>query len=211
MHFDAEAVLEVARAGEGREVEFKRGLPGPAKTARTLCAFANTRGGILLVGVADRGEPYGLEHPRRVAAALRAYARERADPPIALHAQRVRIGELDVVACSVPLSPNRPHHLLHDDGHRELVVRAGSSNRAASGATLKALLRPHRRGPSSELERRVLAWVGKRDHRKPATVAAFARAHNVGSQRARRAFVGLERAGRLVAHGLGSRRVYELA
>ena len=41
------------------------------------------------------------------------------------------------------------------------------------------------------------------------TIQAFARAHNVGLQRARRAFVALERNGRLVAHGFGARRVYQ--
>ena len=222
MHFDAGLVLEIAREGEGREVEFKRGLPGPAKTARTLVAFANTRGGVLLVGVTDRGEPYGVPHPKRVVEALRSFAREQADPPVRVHVQPVRVDGCEpqgparaadeplwIVACSVPLSPDRPHELLRPDGTRELVVRAGASNRRASGATLAALQRPHRRGPANPLERQVLTWVGLSSG-GGATVARFARAHNVGQQRARRAFVALERAGRLVAHGPGARRVYEL-
>lgn len=218
MDFDAETVLELARGGEGREVEFKRGLPGPAKTARTLVAFANTRGGVLLVGVTDHGRPYGVRQPRRVVSALRDYARERAEPPVPLHVQAVRVEDpsgapepLWIVACSVPLSPERPHELVHEDGRRELVVRAGSSNRRASGATLAALRRSHRRGPGSPLERQVLAWIGPAASEGGATVARFARANNIGLQRARRAFVELERAGRLVAHGAGARRTYELA
>ena len=230
MDFDAEAVLEIAAQGEGREVEFKRGLPGPTKMARTLCAFANTRGGVLLVGVTDRGKLYGVERPRQVAAELRRYAAERAEPPIPVHVQAVQVhrvdprsagdadleagpdaGALAVVACSVPLSSRRPHHLLHDDGRRELVVRAGASNRAASGATLRALQQPYRRPPKNDLERKVLAWVERVGRREATTVIRFAKAHNVGSQRARRAFQDLERAGRLVAHGMGARRVYELA
>ena len=217
MDFDAEAVLEIAAKGDGREIEFKRGLPGPAKMARSLCAFANTRGGILLVGVTDRGEPYGVEHPRSVVASLREYASERADPPVAVHVQAVPLPcepgaePLTVVACSVPLSAARPHALLHNDGRRELVVRVGSSNRAATGATLKALQQPYRRPPKSDLERKVLAWVERHARREPTTVPRFAKTHNVGTQRARRAFADLERAGRLVAHGFGSRRIYELA
>ena len=42
-------------------------------------------------------------------------------------------------------------------------------------------------------------------------MARFARANNVGVQRARRAFVHLEREGYLVAHGEGASRVYTLA
>jgi hypothetical protein len=41
-------------------------------------------------------------------------------------------------------------------------------------------------------------------------VVGFARAHNVGLQRARRAFTRLELVGRLVGHGAGARRVYGL-
>lgn len=52
----SERLREVIAAGEGRQVEFKRGLPRDEKTARTLVAFANTRGGLLIVGVGDRGE-----------------------------------------------------------------------------------------------------------------------------------------------------------
>ena len=167
MDFDAEAVLEIAARGEGREVEFKRGLPGPAKTARSLVAFANTRGGVLLIGITDRGALWGVAQPRAVAAALREIARERADPPIAVHVQAVRVGEQQVVACSVPLSPDRPHHLLLDGGERELVVRVGASNRAATGATLAALQQPHRRGPANDLERRVLAWLAASGAARP--------------------------------------------
>jgi hypothetical protein len=211
MDFDGDAVLEIAARGEGREVEFKRGLPAPAKTARSLVAFANTRGGVLLIGLDDRGRVYGVPEPRAVAAALRACAAERADPPIRVHVQAVRIGERHVVACSVPLSPARPHALVQDGGKRELVVRVGSSNRVASGATLAALQRPHRRPPANALERRVLAWMLQRPKGQPGSAARFAKENNVGLQRARRAFVELERAGRLVAHGLGARREYELA
>jgi hypothetical protein len=211
MDFDAESVLEIAARGEGREVEFKRGLPGPAKTARSLVAFANTRGGVLLIGITDRGALWGVAEARAVAAALREIARERADPPIPVHVQAVRVGEQQVVACSVPLSPDRPHHLLLDEGERELVVRVGASNRTATGATLAALQQPHRRGPANDLERRVLAWLAAKRRGEASTVARFAKESNVGTQRARRAFVELERAGRLVAHGFGARRVYELA
>jgi len=43
-----------------------------------------------------------------------------------------------------------------------------------------------------------------------ASAEAFARAGNVGRARARRAFVKLERQGRLVGHGAGARRAYAL-
>ena len=71
---------------------------------------------------------------------------------------------------------------------------------------------------ASQLERRALEWVEERakSHRRSgngdpagdATPDAFARSMNIGRQRARRLFVGLERDGLLVAHGSGSKRWY---
>jgi len=208
MNLSEADVRQICAGGEGRQVEFKRGLPGPVKTARSLCAFANTRGGMLLVGITDKGRVYGVENAREVVRSLREIARQHVSPPLAVQVVAIPVGGERVVCCSVPLSPDRPHRLLREDGTEELVVRAGSSNRRASGATLEALRRPRRSRTPTPLERDVLAWV---EGRPGATVARFAKAHNVGVQRARRAFVELEREGRLVAHGFGARRVYERA
>lgn len=200
---------------EGRKVEFKSGLPRDEKTARSLAAFANTRGGILLVGVGDRGEFLGAPHPADTSAHLHEIAQYQLDPPLVVRCGIVSVDAKPIVWCSVPLSPRRPHAVLHADGTREIVARVGSSNRVATGATLSAL-ESARRGSASgldPLQRSVLAWVAERGRvaSRPggdATVAGFAKARNVGIQRARRAFTQLEIAGLLVAHGLGAKRTY---
>src|SRR5688572_29705213 len=210
---DLRAILD---EGEGRMLEFKRGLPRDDKTARSLCAFANTRGGMLAIGVTDRGEVWGVPQPRDVMARLRRIAEERIEPPVRTALQSVEIEGHSVVCCRVPASRERPHAVVREDGHREIVVRAGSSNRVAQGATLAAL----KSGSGAkhgldDLERAVLGFVAAHAQHGAssgaATVQAFADAHNVGRQRARRAFVALERAGMLVGHGNGSRRLYECA
>lgn len=207
MRLDADELARLISEGEGKQLEFKRGLPGDAKVARTLCAFANTRGGLLLIGVGDRGEVVGAPRPRESMTRLRAVAAERLEPPLAVELGAVLVGERRIVWCSVPLSPLRPHASLGDADERELVVRVGASNRRASGGTLRSI-RAQRAGAAEldQLERRILRWI--QSVGAPATVAAFAHAHNVGLQRARRAFTRLELAGRLVAHGAGVRRLY---
>jgi hypothetical protein len=210
----ADDITALAAEREGRKLEFKSGLPRDDKTARSLAAFANTRGGILLVGVGDRGEILGAPHPRETLERLRVIARECVEAPLEVQSGIVAVASKSIVWCSVPLSPRRPHAVIRPDGAREIVARVGSSNRVATGATLTAI-GAHRVSKSDldPLQRDVLAWVAERGRASSrpggdATVAGFAKARNVGTQRARRAFTQLEVAGLLVAHGLGANRTY---
>lgn len=213
MELEPDELARRIAEGEGKTLEFKRGLPGDAKLARTLAAFANTRGGLLLIGVGDRGELFGAPRPRETLAAVRRIARESLEPPLEIQGGLATLEGVRLVWCSVPLSPARPHAALDAAGERELVVRVGSSNRRASEATLKAL-RAQVSGPArlDELERRVLRWLAARKPADPpATVETCCRELNLGRQRARRALVHLELAGRAVAHGEGARRCYTSA
>ncbi|MBL8860053.1 MAG: ATP-binding protein [Planctomycetes bacterium] len=200
--------------GEGMRVEFKRVLPRDERAARTLCAFANTRGGLLLVGVTDRGRVHGLHRPDEVQARLDELARRWIEPALDIRVQVVDVHGPRVVACSVPFSRIRPHALLLGTGERQFLVRVGASNRIADGPTLTALRlsRRNRRG-LSKLEETILEWV-RRHGPTPklpggtATIARFARLHNLSEARARRLFIKLEGLGLLVGHGAGRARIF---
>jgi len=210
MELEPDELARRITEGEGKTLEFKRGLPGPPKLARTLAAFANTRGGLLLIGVGDRGELVGAPRPRETLATLRRIAAEWLEPALELQAGVLELDGVRLVWASVPLSPARPHAALDAGGARELVVRVGSSNRRASEATLKALRAQVAGGASlGELERSILRWLATRPCGVHGVTAdEFARARNIGRQRARRAFTHLELAGRVVAHGSGAQRRY---
>jgi Schlafen, AlbA_2 len=81
----SEGIRELIRKGESQTVEFKRRLPSQERLAQALAAFANSDGGILLVGVGDRGELFGipeseigktLAQTRRVLRSLFAWSNE---------------------------------------------------------------------------------------------------------------------------------------
>ena len=49
---------------EGKTLEFKRDLSSPRNILKTLAAFANTAGGVLLIGIEDvTKNVLGLENP----------------------------------------------------------------------------------------------------------------------------------------------------
>ena len=58
-----DGILALIRGGESDTVEFKTRLPPEEIVARNLVAFANTRGGILIIGVGDKGEIIGVPDP----------------------------------------------------------------------------------------------------------------------------------------------------
>ncbi len=215
MALNLEELRAAIDAGEGREIEFKRGLPQDEKIARSLCAFANTRGGLVFIGVGDDGELEGAPHAEQTAEKLREIARDLIEPAIAPRIEIVAIEGVRLVVARVAASRERPHAVLRRDAPPEIVVRAGSSNRVASRATLAAL-RDARRSRSTldSFEKRVLDHIDRTAGSDPnagPTVAEFARAHNLGVQRARRTFLRLEREGFLIGVGLGSGRRFQSA
>lgn len=217
MDLDAAELTRRIAGGEGASLEFKSGLPGPGKLARTLAAFANSRGGLLLIGVADDRTVVGAPRPQESARELRRIAAEEVEPPLEPHVAVVslRAGSQarPVVAAWQPRSPQRPHQVLDSEGEPELPVRVGASNRVATGATLRALREGPGPGPRDALEKRVLEWVARRpDARRGggngATAEAFAAEHNIGLARARKVFLALERGGHLFGSGEGPGRFF---
>ena len=64
------------------------------------------------------------------------------------------------------------------------------------------------RGPDSLGSLRLLRELGSRHPGGSATCARYARAHNLGESRVRRAFVRLEGLGLLLGHGAGRARIF---
>ncbi len=54
-------IREQIKQGEGLHLDFKHSISDSKKIARSLCAFANTEGGTLLIGVRDNGSIVGVK------------------------------------------------------------------------------------------------------------------------------------------------------
>ena len=91
--FDADKINILIKEGEGLTVEFKeRYTP---KIDRDIVAFANSKGGLLLLGVDDRGKVVGEKLTNRMKAEINAIARN-CDPSI--HIKKIRqAGKIVVV------------------------------------------------------------------------------------------------------------------
>ncbi len=60
----ASDIARLIRSPEGKTLEFKRDLSSHLPFVRTACAFANTAGGTVLIGIENRtGTVVGIEDP----------------------------------------------------------------------------------------------------------------------------------------------------
>ena len=92
------ALADLIAPGEGQTTEFKRGRA--SGLGREICAFANSEGGVILLGVDDDGTVVGIGQHNRVKSQVQSIARS-ADPPIAVEVESM--GE----AVSVRVPPQR--------------------------------------------------------------------------------------------------------
>ena len=135
-------LTEILRQTEGKNLEFKRDLSSPAGFLRTVVAFANTAGGIILIGVEDRTrhirgvrEPLDLEE--RVVNLISDSIKPRLLPDVELLSYR----NTHVLAIEVFPSPARPHYLARAGLHQGTYARVGSSNRLADAALIAEMRR----------------------------------------------------------------------
>ena len=99
---NADELEALIALGEGFTTEFKRA--DASSLGREICAFANATGGVILIGVTDRGEIVGVGDHNALKSKVQSVARS-ADPPIAIDVSSVN----DVLCATVPEQHSKPY------------------------------------------------------------------------------------------------------
>ena len=136
------ALIELLKRPEGKTLEFKRDLSSPEGIIRTIVAFANTAGGVILLGVEDatrhvRGVAKPLAMEERLANLISDNILPRLIPDIEMLPWR----RTHVLAVQVYPSPGRPHYLKRAGPDGGVYVRVGSTNRRADHELIGELRR----------------------------------------------------------------------
>jgi len=135
----------VAR-GEGLHLEFKRKASHPDKIVRELIAFANTEGGILLIGVDDDRNIPGVKYPEEEALVIRQSLQKYCRPLISLNESVIPISTKKfVVRLDVIPNPKRPHYFKLNHHSTESYVRANDMSVKASREMLEIVRRAKRK------------------------------------------------------------------
>ena len=135
-------VTELLRQHEGKTLEFKRDLSSPDKVMRSLVAFANGAGGVLLVGVEDGSRRViGVPNASRTEEQLANFISDRIEPRLVPELHIIPWRRTHVLAVEVFPSPSRPHYIKAIGYPAGVYVRVGSTNRQADTAAVAELQR----------------------------------------------------------------------
>lgn len=125
-------LIELLKKHEGKTLEFKRDPSSPDNAMRAIVAFANTSGGVLLVGVEDKTRRVcGVKDPLLVEEQLANLISDNIVPRLLPEIEILRWRNTQVVAVQIFPSPVRPHYLKSLGPKEGVFVRVGSTNRSA--------------------------------------------------------------------------------
>jgi len=130
---------ELIEQREGPTLEFKSTIQSAVKIARTLAAFANTRGGILLVGVEDDGQISGILSEAEEMSKIETAADQLLDPPVDLEYESRYVSEMHVLVIRVTESEQKPHRVKDPKGEAQVYLRVHDKNVPAGKAAEKNL------------------------------------------------------------------------
>jgi len=127
----AEEVLELLRQDEGPTLEFKDSLilSDSFKLARVMIAFANAKGGILLLGIKDDKSIEGMKAKKGHEEHVMNIASDKCDPSLAPKFETVRIPEKGDVYVIRVLERQGPYHAVKTKNGYKFFIRVGSTIR----------------------------------------------------------------------------------
>lgn len=126
----------IAESGENETVEFKRKAAFPLKIVREMVAFANTSGGILLIGVDDSGKLPGLKYPDEEIFVIKKALRKHCRPWLKFKQEVIPVSaNHSILVFEVPPSRRKPHFVVQGR-QQDSYVRVGDKCIKASREVL---------------------------------------------------------------------------
>ncbi|GAK49452.1 hypothetical protein U14_00674 [Candidatus Moduliflexus flocculans] len=120
---DISLMQQMLAQGESETVEFKKSTGVMKEIVETVCAFANTRGGDLLIGVSDNGTVIGQQISDDTLKNIANEIKLNTDPKLYPTVRAVMFEERSCLFVSIEESPLKPHL-----AYGKPFVRVGATN-----------------------------------------------------------------------------------
>ena len=119
---DYPIIFEWIKEGEGESLDFKKRVDDPVKIAKTLVAFANKNGGILVIGIDDEGEVTGVDINQEKHI-LKKAAKDYCSPSIPVRFHVLRVDVKRVLVVEIDQRADELHIALDDEGNGQVYIR----------------------------------------------------------------------------------------
>jgi len=200
-------LLELIEGGENLRCEFKRKFSTSEKIAREMIAFANTKGGVLLIGVDDDKVIVGVESEKSEAELIKDVGLNYCVPPVEYKIEYMDVNGKEVVIIEIPESKMKPHRLQDyknefDINNAVVCIRVNDKSVMASkemvrifrAETNELKLKKYTIGP---VEKSVFDFLADNER---ISVKELSKLVNISERRASRTLVKMVRANLFLIH-----------
>lgn len=118
--------------GEGTTLDFKKTITSVEKIAKSLVAFANNKGGQLLIGVADDGVIKGVKSEDEERYMITKSAHQYCKPAIEPEFEEIYIDHKLVLVVKIAASDTKPHYALDEQKKWWVYYRVNDKSILAS-------------------------------------------------------------------------------
>ena len=128
-------LTEKIHLGEDATIKFKREIPRRSNLADEIAAFANTKGGVILIGIDNSRVIVGLEitELQKAEKTIVEICRDSIDPIVLIHTENLRVDGKNLLKIEIPRS------LFVHKTANGYFIRQGSSKREMSPEQLARL------------------------------------------------------------------------
>ncbi len=132
-------MYEQLKSPESKTLEFKRDASSLDPIMRTLVAFANTAGGMLIIGVEDRGNIIGVSDPAELQDRVANAVAHSITPHLLCDFEWRTAEDKTIVVVKVSCGIG-PYYWNQKGSEKGIYIRLGATTRQASDVLIKELL-----------------------------------------------------------------------
>ncbi len=203
-------IKEFLRRGEDDQLDYKQAITSASKIAKTMSAFANHHGGVLLVGVKDNRKICGVESEDEIYM-LDLAARFYCKPEVTLEIISHIVDGKTILECRVKEGSDKPYYAKDEEGKWWVYVRVKDNTLLASKIVVDVL----KRGADGigtmiqygKMEKAILEYLAENDR---ITLKEYKHMVNISTRRATKIIVNLISAGVLRSHTTEKTEYYTL-
>lgn len=172
---------KIVAQGEGLQIEFKRKTTYPDKIMREVVAFANTKGGKLIIGVDDDGTIAGLKHVLEDEFVMKEAFIKYCKPAVTYEMAKVPVSpNRFVLVFTIPQSETKPVFLIYNfkTGLGRSYIRVADKSIQAS-REMRNILKGMNKGADTYLqygenEQKLMHYLGNNEKIDLATYVQIA-------------------------------------